>query len=359
MKRVILTAFALVVLCINAASAEPIRHKDGRPTSKIFIMGTKHLHDMHKMHNISVLDNVLDKLSALNPDMISIEVLPPYEISAMQAQPEVYNKILYKYANLQLTSGKLAQQALNITWSEAYALIANPNVDCPAEYQQEKCILLYVAAYDYYSAYLKWASSEKPIQYYFKRFHEHLYNSFQKKKRSSNEYITIAANLALRLGHNRLYPVDDHSDKGRRKPYIFSLNNIDDSLQELWKDSDKHPFFIAMNENFNAAANQGDLLPYYRWVNEPETGMRDEDFQWHQLLINDNKNKIGASFVAMWETRNLRMASHLTRIMAENPGKTMLYIVGAGHKPILDRYFMGMNWVEVLDSKDVLGAKEP
>ena len=359
MKSIITAVFIGISLCINAANAEVVKNKDGRPTSKIFIFATQHLHSMKNKHDLNVLEGVLRKLKAVKPDLIAIEVLPPYEIAAMRMLGVGSKKTLNKYARLQLAFGKIAQKKLGMSWEEAYNLIADPNVDCPKGYDYEKCIFLYLAAYDYYTAYLKWTSSGHSMQAHFKSKHEMLYRSFVKKSFSTNEYISIASKLAEMLGQKRLHPVDSHIEKLRNDPYFASLDGGKKSLLELRKGSEKHPFFLEMNSQFEKAANRGDLLPYYRWVNAPETGKRDEAFQWHQLLINDNKNKIGASFVAMWEIRNLRMASHLTRIMAENPGKTMLYIVGAGHKPILDRYFSGMNWVEVLDSKDVLGTKEP
>jgi hypothetical protein len=51
------------------------------------------------------------------------------------------------------------------------------------------------------------------------------------------------------------------------------------------------------------------------------------------------------------------MASHLSELMIAHPGKRVLYIVGSGHKPILDRLFSGMSWIRVVPASEVLGGE--
>ena len=180
---------------------------------------------------------------------------------------------------------------------------------------------------------------------------------FARRLESTNEYYSMALPLAAKLGHTRLYPVDDHFENGTMEAAVATMPGGWDSMMAIYGDLENHPYLVEQNSRFDEAAEAGDVLPYYRWQNLPETGVRDEAFQWDPLMSGDIESRIGSARLAGWEVRNLRMASHLSELMIANPGKRVLYIVGSGHKPILDRLFSGMSWIRVVPAAEVLGSE--
>jgi pheromone shutdown protein TraB len=64
----------------------------------------------------------------------------------------------------------------------------------------------------------------------------------------------------------------------------------------------------------------------------------------------------GHMYVTGWETRNLRMASNIMATFRERPGARVLVIVGATHKPWLDKILGQMPNVRIVDAEKVLGA---
>ena len=124
-------------------------------------------------------------------------------------------------------------------------------------------------------------------------------DNFEKRLESTNEFYSVALPLAEKLGHDRLYPVDDHFEGGAMETKVETIPGGWDSLMEIYGDIQNHPFIAEGNSRFETAAGAGDVVPYYRWLNLPETGIRDEEFQWHPLMMEDNESRIG------WKTHSV------------------------------------------------------
>ena len=127
----------------------------------------------------------------------------------------------------------------------------------------------------------------------------------------------------------------------------------------MWRvfgDYSEDPFLVEMKARQREAIEEGDLLPFYRWLNAPAAMQGDFDFQWAPFLDKDDESGFGKTRLALWEQRNLLMAANIARVLAEYPGKTAIYIVGSSHKSFMDAYFNTTNWVEVLNADQVLGV---
>jgi hypothetical protein len=337
--------------------AEPITNVNGLPPGEILILGTRHLSDIKGKYDPSILASLMDRLEQFKPDLIAVEALRGVDIAAMELQPVRHTQALNPYAYTQRAMGGIAQAKLAINWSMAQDAVDAGIVVGDSDDSRTDAILHYLAAYDYYSALLTWYRGSAEFKAAFSEKHGPVAEDFVKRLESTNEYYSIALPLAGKLGHSRLYPVDDHFDNGAMEAAVLTMPGGWDSMLAIYGDLETHPYLVEGNSRFEAAAEAGDVLPYYRWLNLPETGVRDEAFQWDPLMSQDIESRIGSARLAAWEVRNLRMASHLSELMITNPGKRVLFIVGSGHKPILVRLFSGMSWIRVVPAAEVLGAE--
>jgi len=354
-----LAAFLVLSVWLSFAPslrAEPIANVNGLPPGEILILGTRHLSDIKGKYDPSILASLMDHLEQFKPDLIAVEALRGQDIAAMELQPVRHTDALNPYAYAQRALGGMAQAKLAINWSVAQDAVDAAIVVEDNEESRTDAVLHYLAAYDYYSALLTWYRGSAEFRAAFSEKNRQIAEEFEKRLESTNEYYSMALPLAAKLGHDRLYPVDDHFDGGTMEAAVQSMPGGWDSMMAIYGDIDKHPYLLEENSRFEAAAEAGDVMPYYRWLNLPETGLQDEAFQWDPLIARDIDSRIGSARLAAWEVRNLRMASHLSELMIANPGKRLLFIVGSGHKPILDRLFSGMNWIRVVPAAEVLGT---
>lgn len=364
MKNSLTTLSVLLVAftCLAGAQplrAEPITNVNGLPPAEILILGTRHLYDIKDKYDPSILAALLERLEEFNPDLIAIEASRGREIAAMELQPARHSDALNPYAYAQRSLGGVAQARLAVNWS-----VAQDVVDAGIEVGQDDesrtdAILHYLAAYDYFTALLIWYRGSDEFKASFSENNKSVADEFARRLESTNEFYSVALPLAAKLGHDRLYPVDDHTDSGAMDAAVLTMPGGWDSMMAIYGDIESHPYLVEQKSRFKAAAEAGDVVPYYRWLNLPETGVRDEAFQWVPLMSQDIDSRIGSARLAAWEARNLRTASHLSELMITNPGKRVLYLVGSGHKPILDRLFSGMSWIRVVPAAEVLGTEPP
>ncbi len=353
---VLLVTFCWLPLALPL-HAEPIANVKGLPPGEILVLGTRHLSDIKGKYDPSILTALMERLEQFKPDLVAVEALRGQDIAAMELQPARHSEALNPYAYSQRAMGGIAQAELAINWSMAQDAVDAGIVVAESDDSRTDAILHYLAAYDYYSALLTWYRGSDEFKAAFPEKNKQLAEDFARRLESTNEYYSIALPLAAKLGHDRLYPVDDHFENGTMEAAVANMPGGWDSMMPLFGDLENHPYLVEQNSRFDEAAEAGDVLPYYRWQNLPETGVRDEAFQWDPLMSGDIESRIGSARLAGWEVRNLRMASHLSELMIANPGKRVLYIVGSGHKPILDRLFSGMSWIRVVPAAEVLGAE--
>jgi len=326
--------------------------------TRLFVLGTPHLSSLKDDFRSELLDGLMDRLLSLQPDAILVEALPGPSIMSMELQGGSFDEVLEQYSQRMTVPGRRAQEILELSWAEAYRKISTLDRDCDEGVTLETCILIYLAAYEYDTALLKWSAAPESERKTFRERHADIVERFDKSLQSSNEYYTIANRLARASGRARIHPVDAHQEKGPLLDMMAADPSIEAFITRVFGDYSEHPYLIEMKDREKDAIEAGDLLPYYRWLNDPATARRDFDFQWAPFLDKDDESQFGKTRLALWEQRNLLMAANIARVLAEYPGKTAIYIVGSGHKPFIDAYFKTMNWVEVLSADRVLGITD-
>jgi hypothetical protein len=178
---------------------------------------------------------------------------------------------------------------------------------------------------------------------------QHLVDELGKLGAKRNENYAVAVPLAVRLGHERLYPVDDHT--GDRaggptdalfEPEILAIwkNDAVDERRKLDEDWDKR------------LAAGGDILGWYRWMNSPELSRLAVTGDFGAAAGAKPPGNSGREYLAYWETRNMRMVANIRE--AVGPRSRLLAIVGAGHKAYYERYLGVSSDIEIVDMESIL-----
>lgn len=144
---------------------------------------------------------------------------------------------------------------------------------------------------------------------------------------SRNEVHQLGFRLAHRLGHEVIYPVDFR--KGMRIDSVMAYARAHEP--EMADGFDRYiAEIVALFDRMQREETIGDNLIF---MNEPANVIRTHEPYTVQAAVGAGDGYIGARVVADWYERNLHIFANLVRIA--KPGDRILFIVGAGHTPIL------------------------
>ena len=344
-------AFLIVAVCTNSDNAPKVK-RNTHPQTELLILGTAHLSRLDGLEP-EMVEPILAVLENYGPNLIAIESSSATSVQAMLAQPKLHVEPLTSYAKLHSEMGLLAQNSLGISWREATETHSEKKHPCRSEPATEHCILIALASFEYYTAFVRWnyLSATRKSQFISK--HPVIGERLQRFESSKNEYIILAAELAKRLKHDRLYQIDDHLEKGPTNIMLDHVGNGFDPIQTFWN-STRYDHRGPKNSRIRSQAiKPGGLMRLYLWLNSEEYMAFDYDTQFAPM----DQGKVGDSgyvFRAYFEARNLRMAANITNVLAENPISKMVVIVGASHKKFLDSYFEMMPWVTVVQLPTII-----
>ncbi len=173
--------------------------------------------------------------------------------------------------------------------------------------------------------------------------------------RSPDEVMAIGVRLVNKLRVQKVESVGDHEDEHLSESIESQLEE-GNKKESVFESINKLPLYIESAKKFREAVQEGDLLPYYRYLNSTSYTSADVA-QWGAFFrthfAGDRSN------VALWELRNLNIASHIRRATALHPGKRMLVIIGAAHKPFLEAYLCQMIDVKLVALEDIVPRGDP
>lgn len=143
--------------------------------------------------------------------------------------------------------------------------------------------------------------------------------------RDGREVWRIAGWVAARLGHQRLWPIDDLSD------YELTDAQWQRIQTAFW--SSAAPLVEELHAEETAALAAGDLWPYWLRLNTPGMIDRHERLESGTFVatVSDDDAAVGRLRLAQWRSRNLHMAAYLRAVAGQHPGGRVLAVVGASH----------------------------
>lgn len=323
--------------------------------TQILVLGTPHLSGTPDTFDPAVLTPLLDRLAAFNPDVITIEALSGESVHALWEYREIYGDTPTTYGWRTMTMAAMARENTGLDMPDAEAearrqLEAFPDAPTPA--QRRRLAAVFLAAGDAHSALVQWWRLEPAERTAEDGMSAQLVEQLAGYETRRNENHLIGVQLAVRLGLERLYPVDDHADDDLPAARVADLEAFwqEPWATELMADERGRP----LREAALRLTTPEQTLATYRMLNSPATAKFDADWQWLPMINRPSPNLVGRTRVALWETRNLRQVAHIREVAALHPGQRILVIVGSAHKAWFEAYLGMMSDVEIVDTGRVL-----
>jgi hypothetical protein len=323
--------------------------------TQVLVLATPHLSNTPEGFDAAVLEPLLARLAAFNPDIIVIENLSGESIHGLKAYEAIYPESAATYGGRLLKGAALAEAELKLGLPEAEAEVRRTLREWPADptdAQRRHLAALFTAAGDTHSALVQWWRLPEAGRIAGDGVSPDLAAYFAEYDTRKNESHQIASRLAARLGLERVHATDDHHADDlltfMQADLMAFFEDVD--LEAIIADPANAPI-IKAGERLTTPQQ---ALETYRFLNTPEAGVADVALQWQIMLDRPTPNDVGRLRMAEWEARNLRQVAHIREAMAAAPGGRVLVIVGSAHKPWFDAYLDMMADVEVVDALKVL-----
>ncbi len=358
------TILALAALCavgaITPAAAQqfdPRSYQDRvvGASTQVMVLGSPHLSGAPDTFDPAVLEPLLVRLAAFSPDIIAIEALSGESIHALWQYREIYPEVATSYGSRSLAMAALAHNSLQLDMPDAEAEVRRTLAtwpDEPTPAQRRRLAALLVASGDPNSALLQWWRLDPSERRAEDGVSTGLMEQLEAFAARRNEKHLVGARLAVRLGLERLYPIDDH---GSDDVVLDREADLEAFMGQPWfQDVLNDPAFAPLREAGQRLTTPEQTLATYRFLNSPTAGRTDADAQWLSMIRRESPNQVGRTRVAEWETRNLRQVANIREVIARHPGARVLVITGSAHKAWFDTYLRMMTDVQVVNTERAL-----
>ncbi|NIN00159.1 MAG: hypothetical protein GTO24_19410 [candidate division Zixibacteria bacterium] len=328
--------------------------------TKILILASPHLKALGESFNPSMLDSLLFVLEHYRPDLIAVESMPPSLIEEMERKKGNFTEVLNQFAKDRIENGHIAQRLLGINRKEAEqkadSLLDVMSKQSKYDTLDEARLSLVVsmlASYDLNSALLQWSYLSDDLRIRNEVIPGNISTYLDEELKSPDEIVAIGVRLAKRLGLQRVESIDDHQEKDT---FLKISTQLVSELQanSVYRSAANSPFYIDSEKRLQDAAEDGFLLRHYLYLNSSQYTSTDVATQWGLFFKTGLPSGLDRSRVALWEVRNLNVASRIRQSTVLYPGKRVLVIVGASHKPFLDAYLSQMMDVQLVNLDEIL-----
>ncbi|WP_368564968.1 DUF5694 domain-containing protein [Pseudoxanthomonas sp. UTMC 1351] len=315
------------------------------PPARVLVLGSVHLSGMPETFRAESLNPVLDRLAAFKPDIITIESMSGEECDLAARHPAVYGLDFCPNTDA-------AKAATGLDVPAAIAAVKNLLETWPAQPTPNQRRLLasrFLAANDRASALVQWLQLPAAERRTGDGLNDELVAMLQKLATRNNESYQIGAQLAARLGLQRVHAVDNHTGDNVR---VADEAAFGKALRAAW-DTGKAEL-AAAEKRQEAMTKNHDMLGLYRDINRPANLAMLADLNAGTAMRWVSREGYPQMWVGGWETRNLRMIANIRETFRERPSARVLSIVGVSHKPWLDSWLGQLQGVEIVDAEQVL-----
>ena len=355
-----LFASMLFAACVPAFAAtapvapfDPAAHKlqAGR-INEVMVLGTPHLTQLPKSFDPAQLSLLHARLLEWRPQAIAIEALSGLQCAYLRSYPQRYADTIKSYCwdpaaaqaatGLDVVAATVQAQRLLAAWPAA-----------PAAAQRRTLASLFLAGGEPASALVQWLRLPAEERRAGDGLDAKLVATLNDRMQRRGEDVLIAAVVAAKGGHERVYAMDDHTadesadDAAEEKAY-------GEALMKAWDNP-----HTAQRKRIDAAleaalTTPAAVLAMYHAYNAPDQVEMVFRSDFGAALEEPSPRHFGRNYVAYWETRNLRMASNIRELMMARPGMRVLVLVGASHKGYLEAYLEQMHDVRIVGTGDIL-----
>lgn len=336
---------------VHAQTFDPRAHKGpqhGVP-NEVMVLGTAHLAVLPETFQPASLGTLIDRLAAWQPKAIAIESVSGQQCDMMRRYPSRYRYTVKDYCPDVSAAGKATGLDVPAANASAEMMLATWPAH-PTAAQRRTLAATFLAAGERDSALVQWLRLPEADRQAGDGLDQALVAELEALRVSRNENTLIAATLAARLGHERLWPMDDHSsDQFGPDPKAYAA-----AIRKAWD----NPASKRRGTMFGALEAQVDTpqkaLALYRRYNAADLASVAFESDYGAALEEPSPQGYGRLYVTSWETRNLRMAANIRDLMGPTPGMRTLVLVGASHKAYLAAYLEQMHDVRIVDVQAML-----
>lgn len=319
------------------------------PASEVLVLGTPHLSGLPKTFRGADLAPVIDRLAAWKPDVITTESVSGVQCDELRRLAALHSNAADTYC----FDPAAAQKALGLDMTAATLAVAKtlgawPKAPAPADRRRLAALLL--AAGEPTSALVQWLRLPEGERRAGDTLDAAMVARLETQRGRMNEDDQIAAPLAMRLGHERVYSTDDHTaddDADSDPAYGKAVEAAWDNPATAARKRDGAALEAALGTPAGA-------LALYRAYNRPREAGITFASDFGAALREPSPGRYGRRYVAWWETRNLRMVANIRAVLQKRPGARLLTIVGASHKGYFEAYLGMMHDVRLADTEAVL-----
>lgn len=351
--RGILTVMALAVGVVASAQTPAFDPRQWKtdlagPPTQILTLGSPHLSQLPVVVTPAMLGPLLDRLAAFKPDIITHEGLSGEQCAMIEPSPSRYPDVYKSYC---WTVGPAAQ-ATGLSIAQAMAATETTLANWPTyptAAQRRRLASLFLASGDRPSAQVQWLRMPVGERREGDGLNSALVTILRRIGAKPNETFEVAVALAVRLGHERVFAVDDHTADSIQ---AAAGKDFGPDLQSHWQ-SIKMPLKDRLDAEAKSMKTGADVLAHYRTYNDPATLRTFVEVDFRDALKRPAPY-YGRQYVAWYEARNLRMVANIRAAFANRPGARVLNIVGASHKAYYDAYLDMMHEVRLVDAAAML-----
>lgn len=366
MVRFTVATPAIISACLAALSVAPVLAQQssyrpsfqpdrlkGPPAGKpneVMVLGSPHLSGLPKSFQPATLAPLIDRLAGWRPTAIAVEHMSGLQCDSLRRYPSRYAGTVENYCPDPSEAGRAIGMDVPAANAEAERMLAAwPKAPTPA--QRRRLATVFLAAGEQDSALVQWLRLPPGERRADDGLTESLATALTKRAVRRDEVILIAVPLAVRLGLDRLWSVDDHSadtpDPADGKAY-------EAAIRAAW-DNPATRERSAKDQRAIAGLSRPDgLMNLYRAFNAPALAPLIYRSDFGAALVEPSRQGFGRGYVGYWETRNLRMVANMRDILGQYPGTRMLTIVGVSHKAYYEAYLNQMHDVTLVDPTTVL-----
>lgn len=334
-----------ITAAVSAADFDPRQHRTplaGNPT-QVMVLGTPHLSGLPENFRPDSLSLLIDRLAGWKPDAIAVEGVSGLQCDQFRRNPAFWADAAESYC---VDVGPAARASgLDVpaaTADVARRLAAWPAA--PAAKDRRGLALAFLAAGEPASAVVQWLRLPLAERIAADGLTPDLVEWLNTRITRRNENYLVAAALAARLGHERVWSTDDHS-----ADILTSAPDpaFEQAMKEIWSGPalDKRIAGYKAAEAELTSAPQ--TLALYRLYNQPAVAESAFETDFGAAMRHESPQQYGRRYLGWWETRNLRMAANVREVAAWKPGSRVLVLTGASHKAYLDAYLGMMHDVKV------------
>ncbi|MDL5032151.1 DUF5694 domain-containing protein [Pelomonas sp. APW6] len=318
--------------------------------NQVLVLGTPHLAEFEGQLRQEQLAPLLARLRQWRPQLIAVERLSGLQCDSLRRQPARYADTVKSYCPDVTQAAQLTGLDVVQANEEAGRLLAAwPAQPTPA--QRRRLAAVFLAGGESISALVQWLYLPAGERRAGEGLNDALVARLERLRGRASEDSWIAAPLAVEMGLQRVYSVDDHTSD---LPDPADTQAQEAAIRQAWDNEAARTRRTRDQALREGLAQAGGVLALYQDCNAPGMPALVYRSDFGAALAEPSPQGYGRAYVGAWETRNLRMVANIREVLAQQPGTRLLTLVGASHKGYYEAYLQQMHDVRLVNPMAVL-----